>query len=132
MPPGVVTCPSARLSFFDFALAPRAFIYFCLFICIILWFTLAPVSPTFPSRRGHLSRGVVPSLTHSATFTHANDMSSVCSELGGAQLALLCTYRAVILYRMYLCAELFLLSNDFNSLFVRVFSGVCVCVCWCV
>lgn len=55
--------------FLNLHLARQTFVYFCLFICITLWFTLAPVSPTFPSQRGHLSRSPL-SLSHFPAFAH--------------------------------------------------------------
>ncbi len=62
------------LSFFNLNLAGHTFVYFCLFICITLWFTLAPVSPTFPSHRRHLSCALLlPSYRHHIhTYTHTH------------------------------------------------------------
>lgn len=62
-------------SLFDFSLARHTFVYFCLFICITLWFTLAPVSPTFPLHHSRLSsHWLTTPHTHTHTRTHTGTL----------------------------------------------------------
>lgn len=100
-------------------------VYFCLFICITLWFTRAPVSPTFPSHHGHLSCGLL-TLTHFPAFAHT------AAAYRGQEITACLELKAVCSLSLHItCKVTCVLHTDvsLNSYSLNDFNSLCVFMC---